>query len=128
MSFGVATIITPKKRGGGRKPRRYDCGTHGMLTAAEIGRVADISKTCVNLRLKWGWEKERLVAPGHSTRSEIAKYRAPARSIMVAALKLAKAFPDEVPTTEQIQAIRPMGRQNAARWRKALMEARSQAA
>lgn len=125
--FGTAILTTPKKRCGGRKPKRHDCGAHGMLTVTEIMRLAGISKTCVNLRLKWGWEKERLVVPGHSTRGDISKYRRPANGIMLAAIKLAKAFPDKLPTVEEIQSVRPMGRHCAVRWRKALIDAKEAA-
>lgn len=104
--------------------KRYDCGKHGTLSVKEIADIAGTSKTAVYNRLRADVSGEALCAPRWSRQSEIRRESPPRRHTLVAAFRLAALFADRVPTIEEIQAFRPMSRQNAQCWRQAIATAR----
>ena len=118
--FGVATITTPR----GRKShaRKWDCGKYGHLTAKEIASVAGITREGVWQRIRVGGVKgAALCAPKHDG---LRVVREPcSKPVVKIAVKLARAFPDSVPSVAAIRKVHPMCARNAMRWRQALAEA-----
>ena len=117
MTFGVATITTPKASARGRK---FNCGKYGELTAKQISQLAGISKEAVWQRVRAGYNGAALVAPKHES---LRKAKAPCRRpTVLVAMKLARAFPDRVPSIREIRKVHPMCERNAMRWRQAMLE------
>lgn len=123
MTFGVATLGTQVKRTGART---FDCGRHGELTARQIASKAKITKEAVWARVNSGVTGADLCAPKHDG---LRKVRVKcSRSVVVVAMKLARKYPDRVPTLKQIRRVHPMGERNAMRWRQAMKETLEKAA
>jgi hypothetical protein len=104
----------PRKRTGRPPECKYDCGKYGRLTRAQIAHIAGISRAAVGTRLKWGWEGERLCA---GKRTGVNRKRGVVcRSTMLAAAKIARRFPDRVPTVQEIMTVHPMAESTARNW------------
>lgn len=117
-SLGNRTVPTR-----GRPAPVYDCGPHGKLTARQIAGRAGICKAAVQKRVRWGWTGEQLLWPAHESQRQRVK-AAPRSDVLAVAMRLARAFPKDVPTADEIMAVRPMSRDTAIRWRRAMaMEA-----
>ena len=115
--FGTATLKprAPRDRG-----RRFDCGRYGKLSAKQIAQMTGMSREGVWQRVNAGFKGEDLCQPKHQSlrkAKETCK-----RPVVVVAVKLARAFPDRVPTLEEIRKVHAMGDRNAMRWRQALAE------
>lgn len=117
-AFGTATIKAPAGRDRGR---RFDCGRHGKLSAKQIALMAGMSREGVWQRVKAGFKGEALCAPKHESLRRAKE--ACKRPVVVVAMKLAKAFPDKVPSLAEIKRVHPMCDRSAMRWRQALTEA-----
>lgn len=121
MTFGIATIA-PRVRSGVYRGKKHDCGKFGFLTSNQIAQVAGISIEAVYLRHRRGDTGEALCAPAWDKARK--QFKTPcAYPTMLIACQLAKAFPDRLPSTKEIQAVRPMSRQSAVRWKSALRDA-----
>lgn len=110
------TITSPKRKNNrGRKPERlYDCGKYGRLSRSQIATVAGISTKAVAVRLNGGWKGESLCAPKRSGCNR--KRGVVCRSTMLVAAKIARRFPDRVPTTKEILEVHPMAESTARNW------------
>lgn len=117
MSFGTATLKArpPVDRG-----RRFDCGKYGMLSAKRIAALTGTTTEAVWQRVKAGVTGEALCAPKYEALR--GAKRKCTRPTVVVAMKLARAFPDRVPTIAEIRRVHPMGERNAMRWRQAMSE------
>lgn len=90
-----------------------------MMTTREIAaRIGGTTQT-VRARLAKGWKGKELLMPINSRRS----VGLPRVSTQIVAYKIARQFPDSVPTTTQIRAIHPMSVSAATYWRNAIMRA-----
>lgn len=127
-AFGTATLLTPRKGQGRRRGHTFDCGKHGKLTVRQIALLANLPKQTIQKRLNAGWQGERLCLPRYATRCEAISYRAPPRHALLSAFKIAKRFPDRVPTIAEIKAVRPMSDRTAGYWRSAIAAAHREAA
>jgi hypothetical protein len=137
-SFGIATIggplpnehiaippLVPARRLASTcEGRRYDCGQHGTLSVKEIADLVGTSKTAIYKRLAANVRGEALCSRRWARQSEVRRESPPRRHTLAAAFKLAVMYPDHVPTVKEIQAFRPMSRQNAQCWRQAIATAR----
>jgi hypothetical protein len=119
MSFGVAIIETPRRR---RPGKSYDCGKHGSLRVPEIAALTGLCVDTIRYRIKAGLTGEELCAPAWEPLRN-RNLKASSRHVVVVACKLGKAFPDRVPSIPEIQAVRPMSRASAVRWRQVWREA-----
>ena len=119
MSFGTAIIETPRRRRAGKS---YDCGPHGMLRVPEIAALAGLCADTVRYRIKAGLSGEALCAPAWEPLRN-RNLQPSGRHVAVVACKLGRAFPDRVPSITEIQAVRPMSRASAVRWRQVWREA-----
>lgn len=130
MAFGSAnmgTVVLPRSRAG-QQPKVYDCGSYGRLTRWQIAKKAGISMGAAWYRIR----KLRLSGEALVTgTSELRKQRSGSvckRPTIAIACKLVVAFPDRVPTWQEVATVHPMCRNAAIRWRAGLIEARSKAA
>jgi len=115
--FGTAIVKprAPRDRG-----RRFDCGRYGKLSAKQIAQMTGLTREGVWQRVKAGFKDEDLCMPRHEGQRkprEVCR-----RPVVVVAMKLARAFPDRVPTLAEIQKVHPMHSRNAMRWRQALAQ------
>ncbi len=79
-----------------------------------------MSREGVWQRVRAGITGAELCAPKHDG---LRKVKAPcARPTLLVAMKLARAFPEDVPTLRQIRNVHPMTERSAMRWRQALTE------
>lgn len=122
-SFGVATIATPRARKSHAK--KFNCGAHGRLTAAQIARIAGITESRVHQRVRIGWKGEELCLAKHDS-LRVVRERC-SKPVVRIAMKLARAFPDGTPTLAQIRKVHPMCERNAMRWRQALADTEKRA-
>lgn len=119
MSFGTGSMGT-RLRKLGPPAFKFDCGRHGQLTARQIAAAAGITVRAVHGRVKAGVAGEALLLPPHeSLRVVHGKCR---NHVLRKAIRLARAFPDGLPTTEQIMRTEPMCKRQALRWRKAFAD------
>lgn len=103
----------------------YFCGEkHGYLTVRQIAAVVGCSGTAILNRIRLGRKGKDLVAPKWDELKHGRRPSPPKRHMMVTALRIADAFPSSIPTTKQIQAIRPMSQHHALVWRQAIATAR----
>lgn len=123
VGFGTATITTPRARKS--RAKKFDCGAHGRLTAAQIARIAGITDSRVWARVRIGWKGEDLCRAKHDSLL-VAKERC-SQPVVRIAMKLARAFPDGTPTLAQIRKVHPMCERNAMRWRQALADTEKRA-
>lgn len=109
------TLGRPARRNNrGRAPeRKYDCGKYGRLSRSQIATVAGISTTAVAQRIRSGYTGERLCIPA---KSGYAKRGVVCRSTMLIAAKIARQFPDRVPTFKEIMRVHPMAESTARNW------------
>jgi hypothetical protein len=120
MTFGIAQIAAPLGRK--RTGRTFFCGAKlGHLTARQIATIAGISREGVWQRVKSGMKGPELCAPRYESARK-AKEKC-SRPVMAIAMKLARAFPDKVPSVREIRKEHPMGARNAMRWRQAMNDA-----
>lgn len=120
MNF-VPLIQGTAKRAAGK---RYDCGRSGRLTVRQIAEIVGIAEESVHNRIRVGYRGERLLAPKRAGLREVRVARTD-RPAILTALKLARRFPDRVPSVQEVQAVRPMDKRSACRWRqvwKAVLE------
>ena len=108
-------LESPKRRNNrGNKPARlYDCGKYGRLSRAQIAVVAGISTTAVAQRIRSGYTGERLCLPA---KAGFSKRGVVCRSTMLVAAKIARQFPDRVPTLKEIMRVHPMAEATARNW------------
>lgn len=104
--------------------KTYPCGRHGDLTVAQMAKLAGCTREAIKNRIKQGRKGAALVAKKWTASSRVLKPSPPKRHLFVAAMQIADAFPDSVPSIKQIQAIRPMSNHHAAVWRQAIATAR----
>lgn len=111
----TSTITSPKRRNNrGRKPeRKYDCGKYGRLSRSQIATVAGITNTAVRQRINSGYTGERLCLPA---KAGFSKRGVVCRSTMVIAAKIARQFPDRVPSVPEIMQVHPMAKSTARNW------------
>lgn len=127
MTFGAATITTPRRRLASTCfGPRYDCGKYGRLTVTEIALRLGMSRQAVLKRIEHGWRGERLLLPKHATRTEIRRNCPPPKRMLVAALRIAHRYPDRLPTLEEIKAIQPMSDHYALTWRQTISYVRKE--
>lgn len=106
------------------RARRHNCGRRGLLTVPEISRVSGVSREAIYRRIRCGVTGAALCAKKHhGERTTKAKCTRPT---VLLAMKLARAFPDDVPTVMQIRKVHPMTDRNAMRWRQAMAEAEAE--
>lgn len=104
----------PKGKRTGRPPeRKYDCGKYGRLTRSQIATIAGISRAAVGQRIKAGYMGERLCV---RQKAGIAKRGVVCRQTMLVAAKIAREFPDRVPTIREIRMVHPMAESTARNW------------
>lgn len=119
--MNLAASLQPKKYPKKPKGKEYDCGSHGMLTVADMSRKSGVSKEAIRLRMKNGWRGADLLMPAHEMKRNIVR-KAPRKHVVLAAVKIARAFPHGIPTVKQIMKVHPMGERNALRWRQAFFQ------
>lgn len=117
-SFGVATLTSPKRRI--QKGRKFDCGRFGQLSANEIAKITGMSREGVWQRVRSGVTGAALCAPKHDGLRKVQKPCK--RPVVMVAMKLARAFPDRVPSLDAIRKVHPMCARNAMRWRQAIAD------
>jgi hypothetical protein len=112
----IATLLSPRRRNNrGRQPEgKFDCGKFGRLSRSQIAAVAGISTTAAAQRINNGWKGERLCAPKRS--GNYHKRGKVCRSTMVIAAKIARQFPDRVPSIKEIVRVHPMAESTARNW------------
>lgn len=109
-----AIIGATKGKRMGRPPeRKYDCGKYGRLTRSQIAMIAGISRAAVAQRLSARYAGERLCV---RKKAGIAKRGVVCRSTMLTAAKIARHFPDRVPTVKEILQVHPMSESTARNW------------
>lgn len=118
MNFGTATIRAPLRK---TRAPKHDCGRHGRLTVKQIAVTAGITPQAVTRRLRSGMKGEALCEPRNAFRTPKVRCLKP---VIRTAVKLARLYPDRVPTLDEIQQAHPMGTRNAVSWRQAFAEAR----
>lgn len=104
----------------------YDCGKFGVLTVREIAAIAGTTRAGIYRRIERGAKGEALCKPRYAALSNIRRVAPPRRHMLISMYKLVRLYPDRLPTTEEIQRIRPMSLQNAQTWRQAIADARAQ--
>jgi hypothetical protein len=119
----TSILTTPKPVDrGGRRGRLHDCGRYGQLTVGQIAKRAGVTVEAVRFRINSGWTGDALCL-----KYRVEHQRKPGSECrhptMATAVRLARAFPDRVPTTKEIIAVRPMSRVSASRWRQAFRDA-----
>lgn len=104
-----------------RKPRKFNCGQHGWLTAAQISKVAGVSLAAVYYRLKHLRHGSGLCA--HSLRRRpdrmARSWRSDAPGIGSAvevAVRIVTAFPHRPPAPAWLMNTFGMSRATAYRW------------
>lgn len=97
---------------------RFDCGNGLRLTCRQIEKRTGLTRSGVQRRLDRGVRGEALLIPRCAPR-----LGRPIRSTVRTAIRLARTFPDRLPTTEEIIRAVPMSQTNATRYRAALHEA-----
>ena len=104
----------PRKRIGRPPTGKFDCGKYGRLTRAQIAIIAGISTKAVCQRINSGWKGERLCAAKRSGCN--VKRGVVCRSTIVTAAKIARRFPDRVPSIKEIMQAHPMAESTARNW------------
>lgn len=119
----------------GITPRRYDCGSHGLLTAKQISAVSGRALNSVYVRIKSGYTGERLVAHRIVVERSVGRrcFRAECtptlgNSAIFLACKLARKFTSRPPTVSELREQFGMSRATAYRWRAAFIDAMGMAA
>lgn len=97
---------------------RHDVGGKMMTTREIAAKIGGTAHT-VRARLAKGWKGKELLMPVNSRRS----VGRPRVSTQIVAYKIARQFPDSVPTVAQIRAIHPMAASTATYWRNAIIRA-----
>lgn len=110
----------------GIKPKLYDCGQHGMLTAKQIASMSGASATAIHKRLENGLRGEQLLArrlPSHKNsgqRREFWSARKPYQSrafeFAIAVLRSFPADGQRSPTREWLMDRYGMSRAQAYRY------------
>lgn len=116
MTFGLAIIGATRGKSRGPQGRKYDCGKHGKLTTRQIATAAGISIHAARHRVNVGMKGEALVAPRWESLRNVNKAKC-RRPSLLTACRIARAFPDRVPTIKELQAVYPMSHASALRWR-----------
>jgi hypothetical protein len=122
VNFGTATIRAPTRK---TRAPKYDCGRHGRLTVKQIAITAKITPQAVTRRLRSGMRGEALCEPRNAFRTPKVRCLKP---VIRTAVKLARLYPDRIPTLDEIQRAHPMGTRNAVSWRQAFAEMQKGAA
>lgn len=117
MKPSVGLKVRPARKTGFHV-KRHDVGGQMMTTREIAARIGGTTQT-VRARLAKGWKGKELLMPINSRRS----VGLPRVSTQIVAYKIARQFPDSVPTTAQIREIHPMGASTATYWRNAIMRA-----
>lgn len=118
MTFGTPNLSAPRKR---PKCRRYDCGKAGKLTAHEIALRVGITVEAARCRVRSGLRGDALAAPAYEA---LRRNRVECRSpLMRKALRIARQFPDRVPSRRELREAYPMSDAAAGKWQNALREA-----
>lgn len=117
MKPSVGLKVRPARKTGFHV-KRHDVGGQMMTTREIAARIGGTTQT-VRARLAKGWKGKELLMPINSRRS----VGLPRVSTQIVAYKIARQFPDSVPTTAQIRAIHPMQVSTATYWRNAIMRA-----
>ena len=89
------------------------------LTLAQISQRTGLAVDSIRSRMSRGVKGAALL------RKERRDMAAPRSSTMVMAIRLADAYPDDLPTTKQIRKLYPMAEHTAERWLTALRAARA---
>lgn len=113
MSLSPILGARPRKRIGRPPTGKFDCGKYGRLTRSQIATIAGISRAAVAHRIAAGYTGERLCV---SQKAGIAKRGVVCRATMVVAAKIARQFPDRVPTVPEIMRAHPMAESTARNW------------
>lgn len=121
--FGVATIASAKRKADRKTTVRWDCGRYGMLTPIEVAKMAGISRSGAWARMRSGIKGADLCMRKSELPTQV-KERC-SNTVVLVAVKLARAFPGRVPSVKDIRATHPMCRRNAQRWRQAFNDARN---
>jgi hypothetical protein len=111
-----AQLVAPPLTRSLRVPT-YDCGSAGFLTTAQIAKRTGLTHSGATRRVLMGIRGAALLVPKKADRTE-----QPARGSLLRALRIARAFPDRVPTMSELQRAVPMSRSNAARWQAAMRD------
>lgn len=120
--FGVATL---KPRAPRDRSRRFDCGRFGTLSTKQIAHLTGLTREGVWQRVRAGFTGEDLCLPRHEHARRPRE--ACRRPVLMVAMKLARAFPDRLPSLAEIQQVHPMHARNAMRWRQALAQTMKEA-
>lgn len=117
MIPNLGLIATPRCKPG-TKPHTYDCGRFGRMTLDQIADAAGITRNAARYRV------DKLGLRGDEVIQRTKQLRAPSklkprmnRPALRVAMKLARAFPDRVPSAEEIIATHPMCRASANNYR-----------
>lgn len=100
--FGTASLGTPATRTFTAAPT-YDCGRLGKLTVSQIAKLSGVSPQGVRLRLRRGITGEALALPRWQSRKGATN-----KTSLVTAFRLARAFPDVLPSVAEIRKAVPM--------------------
>jgi predicted transcriptional regulator len=111
--FGTSLIHGTARR---RRGKRHDCGKSGRLTVQQIADAVGITEESVRSRIKAGYTGEALLI-GKREGLRMTRTHNTNHPSSLMALKIARRFPDRVPSLAEIQKLRPMSKTSANRWR-----------
>lgn len=124
-SIGTRCIdLANRKRKPGVQWSKHDCGSYGHLTLPEIAAQAGITVNAARYRVRaLKLSGDALVEGTQALRKRSVGSIVKSPSILIAC-KLARAYPDTVPTWREVQKIVPMCEQAAKRWSRAMEAAK----
>lgn len=116
-----------------RPARRFDCGSHGPLTVAEMIKVSGLSESSIRNRIARGVVGDRLIAPRQQGVRGNVDYVEGLHLDSVAAnlhkaILIGRDFAARVPTVHELKNKYGMSRATAYRWRAAIAAANGVAA
>lgn len=108
---------------------KFDCGSHGQLTTREIAEKTGLKLRTVQDRVRRGVRGDELMrvkddhwhvkgTPGYRDNA----VRTAGRGTVAVAIKIARMFPNRVPTVKELQEKLGMHRATAYRWRDAFID------
>lgn len=119
VSFGTGSL-GHKVQQTGRTAVKVDCGKRGKLTIRQIAAAAGVTTKAIRLRIQRGVEGEALLLPPHESLRVI--HGECRNHVLKRAIRLAREFPEGLPSTAQIMKAEPMCKRQALRWRQAFAD------
>jgi transposase len=112
-----------------KRAELHDCGKHGMLAVKDIARKTGLSERTIRDRLARGMEGEELLRPkigARETRKDTTfrddVVRTSGAGAMAIAIRIARSFPNRVPTAKELRDKFGMSQATAYRWRQSIID------